>query len=871
MAGYQGYSLKGDKSSSKQVDKTIGKRKSNKNNSNSGRSFGSQNKSSGNKNNSNSGNSSNGARLGGGLAREAKNKVDKKNKNESSGNKNKVAEILTDFVQDPGGTVKKGGKIANEAVNNFGKGVKDFFMGKGVEEKEEKKKKEEEKIVQKEQEQLVQNNASEQQSEQNTQKEDETKAKTQDDTVYSSQNEWLLSFLNINSNNKGSIREISDEERKIIIDKMEKYWRNNLGRGLSVEYLVNGAVMRCACGKTLFNIVGKDHKVYTDSTEQLAMLNDTDKRLSSGCEMCDYIGYSYAYEDLEWVEKSNIEIGDNNSKALTMNSYMLSTLKQVSNKLETSKHFVNYFNKYKSSESETMAKELENKSKEAENRRLQAQGKPGIIKPVTSGQEFTIGSKLFIYPKFISDIHSDKDAFDTYWETHDFSENCNIDSGVVKRLMTRNFERMSDTEKVWLYRLAEFFILSEDNDTIRNLLNIFIDGKNNLIVATPEDVCALRENFSILLQCADFYLKSLYNTHPSSSITIDIGLRNYMILRYIVDAEIYSISESPIYRIEKLDQSDEEKSNQSDDNKSSQSDEEKSSGNNIVLKHYVKDYTASTLYDTALFIEVEAKISSGSVGNVATRTKKVLLKEINAENQSKWYAKMLIANLNITLLSAPLGSVGVGLSIIWVLLSSNLSAPNADVEWGSESTADNRNMNKIYEVDNDSIDNFIIGFLANVSFIKDNEMNGHFKYILMPSDEGIDRIYNFLENMKHIRVEYKTENRLVKDSLENIFGINKDIHISNKLELNLGGIKMSTDNTNCYRLNRLAEALILKKIKVGNELKSGIAFLSDRPGKWMIDGIEIVKNTENKEENKEPEVAIKDLFSAMTNGIITFM
>ena len=125
--------------------------------------------------------------------------------------------------------------------------------------------------------------------------------------------------------------------------------------------------------------------------------------------------------------------------------------------------------------------------------------------------------------------------------------------------------------------------------------------------------------------------------------------------------------------------------------------------------------------------------------------------------------------------------------------------------------------------------------------------------------------------MKHIRVEYKTENRLVKDSLENIFGINKDIHISNKLELNLGGIKMSTDNTNCYRLNRLAEALILKKIKVGNELKSGIAFLSDRPGKWMIDGIEIVKNTENKEENKEPEVAIKDLFSAMTNGIITFM
>ena len=806
MAGYKGFSLESDGSSLKQVDTTSGNRKSNKNNYNgSGRSFGSQNKDVSSVNNkSNGGNSSNGARLGGTLAREAENKVEEKNKSHSTGDgrsfgsQNKSSEG-NNQVNGVGSTL--GGALAKEAKEEIDKV--------------------------------------------NETREDETK--TQDDTVYSSQNEWLLSFLDINSNNKGSIREISDEERKIIIDKMEKYWRNNLGRGLSVEYLVNGAVMRCACGKTLFNIVGKDHKVYTDSTEQLAMLNDTDKRLSSGCEMCDYIGYSYAYEDLEWVEKSNIEIGDNNSKALTMNSYMLSTLKQVSNKLETSKHFVNYFNKYKSSESETMAKELENKSKEAENRRLQAQGKPGIIKPVTSGQEFTIGSKLFIYPKFISDIHSDKDAFDTYWATHDFSENCNIDSGVVKRLMTRNFERMSDTEKIWIYRLANFFILSNNTDTISKLLNCFIDGKINLNNEIDVDGCVLRENISILIQCSEFYFQLLYNSNSSLNEIIYRAMRNYMVLRNIVNTEIYSTyhkSNEPIYSVEETDSGD------------------------IKLKYYLKDNSALPAQQVPNIVEVETEFFGGKEGTAATVEKNEALNYINNKSQKKAYFSALGINIAATFLIGKWtsGNTGIALSLIWTVISSGLGTTTT-----SNGEISNKEINKIYEIDTNNVDIFISKFSTNVAYEKDNYSDGNFKYILMPSDKSKNKIHNFLENMKRIRVKYKAENELVKDSLENILGINKDIYTSNKLELSLGGIKMSTDNTNCYRLNSLAEALILKKIKVDGKLQSGITFISKSPGKWTIDGIEIIdKTNSNKKSNevKKIEVVISDLLDTMINEII---
>lgn len=812
MAGYQGYSLKGDKSSSKQVDKTIGKRKSNKNNSNSGRSFGSQNKSSGNKNNSNSGNSSNGARLGGGLAREAKNKVDKKNKNESSGNKNKVAEILTDFVQDPGGTVKKGGKIANEAVNNFGKGVKDFFMGKGVEEKEEKK--EEEKIVQKEQEQLVQNNASEQQSEQNTQKEDETKTKTQDDTVYSSQNEWLLSFLDINSNNKGSIREISDEERKIIIDKMEKYWRNNLGRGLSVEYLVNGAVVNCACGTMLSRINGIDHGVYTDSSEKLALLNSEDTAVSNDFGKCSMTGYKCQYLDLEWGNTSKVTIGSEGKKALTMNSTLMCFCSE-----EALPPKANPSNATKSSE-------------------VKRSSKPKIIRPVTSGQEFTIGSEIFIYPKFISDIHSDKDAFDTYWETHDFGENCNIDSGVVKRLMTRNFERMSDTEKIWLYRLAKFFILSKDNDTIHNLLNIFIDGKKNLKLLSITEVCDLRDNFSILLQCADFYLKVLYNSTSSSSAVIDIVVRNYMLLRHIAKEQIYVTSgdfEKPI---------DEVKSVSEDDAKYYEE-------TGMVVLYYVADYENSMSLPYIAIKPAEVKFSGSKQGESATLLMTEVINKINADNQNKWYITMLSVNIAATVLLGliPEQSASIGLSVVWTFISSVISVDDVNVQ--------SLDKNTLFKLDTLNVNRFIDVFSANVSYIKDDILDGHLSYILFPSDESRTKIDNFLTNMARMKCDGK---KLIEK-----LGISEDIYASSVLKLKLGNIEISTDNTYYYRLSKLAEALTLVRIKDGTDMVSGLKLIINGGRNWEIDG----KKLEREGEKTPDNVIIEELFSEMTTGIIS--
>ena len=820
MAGYQGFSLESDGSSLKQVDTTSGKRKSNKNSSNGG-------------------NSSNRAGLGGGLARDAKNKVDKKNK--SSGNKDKTNggnlsnKNLVEKIVD---VAKNSFEPFKEVVEEKGKAARELAREFQEVKEERLKKREQEEIVQKEQEQLVQNNVSEQQSDQNTQNEDETKTKTQDDTVYSSQNEWLLSFLAGASKNKASIREISDEERRIIIDKMEKYWRNNLGRGLSVEYLVNGAVMRCACGKTLFNIVGKDHKVYTDSTEQLAMLNDTDKRLSSGCKVCDYVGYSYAYEDLEWVEKSNIEIGDNNSKALTMNSYMLCTLKQDSNKAEVGEHFKNYFNKYKNSQSETMAKELENNLKEAANIREQAQGKPGIIKPVTSGQEFTIGSKIFIYPKFISDIHSDKDAFDTYWETHDFGKNCPIDSGVVKRLMTRNFERMSDTEKLWFYRLAKFFILSKDNDTIRNLLNIFIDGKKNLKLLSITEVCDLRDNFSILIQCADFYLKVLYNSTSSSSAVIDIVVRNYMLLRHIAKEQIYVTSgdfEKPI---------DEVKSVSGDDAKYYEE-------TGMVVLYYVADYKNSRSLPYIAIKPAEVKFSGSKQGESATLLMTEVINKINADNQNKWYITMLSVNIAATVLLGliPEQSASIGLSVVWTFISSVISVDDVNVQ--------SLDKNTLFKLDTLNVNRFIDVFSANVSYIKDDILDGHLSYILFPSDESRTKIDNFLTNMARMKCDGK---KLIEK-----LGISEDIYASSVLKLKLGNIEISTDNTYYYRLSKLAEALTLVRIKDGTDMVSGLKLIINGGRNWEIDG----KKLEREGEKTPDNVIIEELFSEMTTGIIS--
>ena len=43
--------------------------------------------------------------------------------------------------------------------------------------------------------------------------------------------------------------------------------------------------------------------------------------------------------------------------------------------------------------------------------------------------------------------------------------------------MTRNFERMSDTEKLWIYRLAKFFILNKNFEQLDTMVNMFFIHK----------------------------------------------------------------------------------------------------------------------------------------------------------------------------------------------------------------------------------------------------------------------------------------------------------------------------------------------------------------------------------------------------------
>ena len=490
MAGYQGYSLESDGSSLKQVDTTSGNRKSNKNNYNgSGRKFGSQNKSG-----ANNGNSS--------------------NENFAK----KVADV-----------------------------TKDFIFGKGGEEKEEKKKKEEEerkKIKEEKQQNEIEKpkklgenkeevtdeekRRQEIQAVENKEEKETKKKKLENEKVYSSQDEWLLSFLAGAGKNKVSIRKISDEERKIIIGEMEKYWKNNTGKELSLEFLVNGAVVNCVCGTVLSRINGIDHGVYTDSSENLTLLNDTDTTLSYNLGICAKTGKPCELIGLQWENKSSVEVGKredgNASYALTMNSYMICNVSEVP--LANDSNAAKYI--------------------DSEKRKM-----PKIIRPVTSGQEFTISSKLFIYPKFIKE--DDHSYFDIdYWDKYKFIDvkSDNIDIIVIKKLAIRS--SMNKYENLWLRYIGRYLVGCRDTDTFIKIMNAFYEIPKQGVIPIEKE-CNLSERFTDVFKemkrCFDIIVKNYGNKEILEELglwkkdILAISGRNYMTVLRISQEQMMTITD----------------------------------------------------------------------------------------------------------------------------------------------------------------------------------------------------------------------------------------------------------------------------------------------------------------------------------------
>lgn len=110
---------------------------------------------------------------------------------------------------------------------------------------------------------------------------------------------------------------------------MKNYWNDH--KSLSVELLVNGAVVNCAKGTQLFKIRGKDHGVYTDSVEGQALLNEDDRSIDKELfapifGSCEYeigkVKKCKAKKFDKWYDTNiSVEVGAGKD-SLTMSSYM---------------------------------------------------------------------------------------------------------------------------------------------------------------------------------------------------------------------------------------------------------------------------------------------------------------------------------------------------------------------------------------------------------------------------------------------------------------------------------------------------------------------------------------------------------------------
>ena len=290
-----------------------------------------------------------------------------------------------------------------------------------------------------------------------------------------------------------NIRDLSDNERAQVIDKMKNYWANH--EQLSTEFLVNGAVVCCSHGTKLSTMKGKDHGVYTDSVGGQALLNEDDRKIYS--ELYSPIFGNCKYETgknkkckaeqfIKWYKTNKAtQIGDRKA-SLTMSSYMKCPVHRKA-----------------------------------------------LIRPVTSGQEFTLSDSLFRYPKFIVEGKSEVPYFnEEYWNRYSFY-NVEIDMTVIKKLAIRNMiflvpavsskESKGYYEIKWIEYLAKYLLLCDDKTTICNILNVFFD-KPGFNTATIVGAYDLLMNYEFLMISAEYILRDVLIKQSSAEQLQSIGM-----------------------------------------------------------------------------------------------------------------------------------------------------------------------------------------------------------------------------------------------------------------------------------------------------------------------------------------------------------
>jgi len=220
------------------------------------------------------------------------------------------------------------------------------------------------------------------------------------------QAEWIYEVLGKKKGILGaSIRKLTDADEKKIREEMLRYWKEHNDE--STEFLVNGAVLCCSRGSDYSTLDSADHGVYTDSSEMGALANTGDKKFD-GFVSCSKWNeeplvdkHSCRFKLGEWRNvRKNVSI--NGKYALDTNSYL------------PCKH-------------------------------------GGIISPVTSGQEYTLGKSYNKYPKFLNDDGT-------------------VDELIVKKLLLRNLSVMKENEIDSLIKLGIYLCVCTDVEKLRKIV-----------------------------------------------------------------------------------------------------------------------------------------------------------------------------------------------------------------------------------------------------------------------------------------------------------------------------------------------------------------------------------------------------------------
>lgn len=248
--------------------------------------------------------------------------------------------------------------------------------------------------------------------------------------------EWIYEVLGKQKGTFGaSLTKLTEDEEKSIKEKMVKYWKEHNNE--STEFLVNDAVLCCDKGDGFARLKSNDHGVYIDSTETMALANETDKSIFGKFGNC---------------------------------SVLASIIKNPSQ--------LNVACRFKQRAWTNVRKEVEINGKAAlDTNSCLTCSYGGVISPITSGQEFTLNTSYNKYPRFLNDDGT-------------------VDELIVKKLFLRHISYMKENEKDALRKLGMYLSVCRDVEILKRIINygyLYTDYYSD--IAEKGIQCTLLDNF----------------------------------------------------------------------------------------------------------------------------------------------------------------------------------------------------------------------------------------------------------------------------------------------------------------------------------------------------------------------------------------